>query len=370
MAVIRINGVVVDYTNDGWAEFKKWLDGTYATLFYTWVDEGQAYNIVAVDGSVYRAFSINKTEATEFEATYKVNAPIKIGQLPAALVGGRLDENVGAWFGSTAPTVGQKAMAASVPVALASNQTPLTVTLVPASAVTGLATGHVTLGGGTAGTLNVIRATTYNEPTTNAQRSLASSSANDTAAGTGARQVRITYFDASLNGPYTETVTLNGTTAVATVASNICFIDRLDVVSVGSGSVNAGTITLYVNSTGGGGTIGTIGIGTLVAGVGDVRTFWAHHYVAVGKAADFTTLVVSASSGGSGTNATFVMKAKNPTVATSPEEVIGDLLLVSGSVVRVLGIAIHVIGPARVTAYGIPAVNNADLNATFDFFEV
>jgi hypothetical protein len=48
-------------------------------------------------------------------------------QLPAALVGGRLDENVGAWLGSTAPTVGQKTMANSVPVVIASDQTTATV---------------------------------------------------------------------------------------------------------------------------------------------------------------------------------------------------------------------------------------------------
>lgn len=44
------------------------------------------------------------------------------GKLPAALVGGRLDENVGAWLGSTAPTVGSKTSANSVPVVIASDQ--------------------------------------------------------------------------------------------------------------------------------------------------------------------------------------------------------------------------------------------------------
>lgn len=44
-------------------------------------------------------------------------------QLPAALVGGRLDTNNGAWLGSTAPTVGQKTMANSVPVVFPSDQT-------------------------------------------------------------------------------------------------------------------------------------------------------------------------------------------------------------------------------------------------------
>lgn len=48
-------------------------------------------------------------------------------QWPAALVGGRLDINLGAWFGSTAPTVGQKAMAASIPMVVASDQTAIPV---------------------------------------------------------------------------------------------------------------------------------------------------------------------------------------------------------------------------------------------------
>jgi hypothetical protein len=43
-------------------------------------------------------------------------------QLPAALVGGRLDNNVGSWLGSTAPTVGQKTKVNSIPVVVASDQ--------------------------------------------------------------------------------------------------------------------------------------------------------------------------------------------------------------------------------------------------------
>lgn len=45
-----------------------------------------------------------------------------IALLPAALVGGRLDTNTGAWLGSTAPTVGSKTSAASIPVVIASDQ--------------------------------------------------------------------------------------------------------------------------------------------------------------------------------------------------------------------------------------------------------
>lgn len=46
-------------------------------------------------------------------------------QLPAALVGGRLDTNTGSWLGSTTPTVGQKTEAASIPVVLASDQSEI-----------------------------------------------------------------------------------------------------------------------------------------------------------------------------------------------------------------------------------------------------
>lgn len=49
-------------------------------------------------------------------------------QLPAALVGGRLTTNVGAWLGATTPTVGQKAMTASIPVAIASDQSAIPAT--------------------------------------------------------------------------------------------------------------------------------------------------------------------------------------------------------------------------------------------------
>ena len=47
MATIKAQGLVIDYTQDGWSEFKKWLNGTYGKLAHTWADEGAAYNIVA-----------------------------------------------------------------------------------------------------------------------------------------------------------------------------------------------------------------------------------------------------------------------------------------------------------------------------------
>lgn len=76
MGTLRLNGAIVDYSNDGWVEFKKWLDGTYASLRYVWVDEGEAYNIAALDDQVYRTCGINKPDAADFEANYKKNVPL------------------------------------------------------------------------------------------------------------------------------------------------------------------------------------------------------------------------------------------------------------------------------------------------------
>jgi hypothetical protein len=75
MPKITTTGVVADYSADGWGEFKKWLDGTYAKLRYVYADEGAAYLIVATDGSLTRACSINKgDDSAEFEASYLAGA--------------------------------------------------------------------------------------------------------------------------------------------------------------------------------------------------------------------------------------------------------------------------------------------------------
>jgi hypothetical protein len=213
----------------------------------------------------------------------------------------------------------------------------------------------------------VIRATTYNEQTVNAQRSFTSSSASDTGAGTGAQQVTLTYYDQTGAGPFTEVVTLAGAVAVATAATNICFIEKMVVTRVGWGGANVGTITLFVNSTGGGGTIGTIGLASLGPAGGDNRTLWSHHYVATGITASLVTLVVGTSSA---TSALFFLKAKAIGVTGAVEIVVSDVVRASTtSVVRFLGVPIKIVGPAFVSSYAIPDQNGAVLSATFDFSE-
>lgn len=69
----------------------------------------------------------------------------------------------------------------------------------------------------------------------------ASTSANDASAGTGARTISVTGLNTSFTR-FTETVTLNGQTSVNLATTNVLFIDKITVLTAGSGLVNAGDI--------------------------------------------------------------------------------------------------------------------------------
>lgn len=86
-------------------------------------------------------------------------------------------------------------------------------------------------------------------PTAGEQLELSSSDAADTSAGTGAQQVELTYLDDAYI-KQTETITMNGVSIVTTVATDIFRPIGLRVIAVGSGSENAGIITMTVVSAG------------------------------------------------------------------------------------------------------------------------
>jgi len=81
---------------------------------------------------------------------------------------------------------------------------------------------------------------TYVYPTTATVMKISSSSADDAAAGTGARTILIAGLDANYN-EISETVILNGQTAVNTVNSYLR-ISRMFVVTAGSGATAVGVI--------------------------------------------------------------------------------------------------------------------------------
>jgi len=91
----------------------------------------------------------------------------------------------------------------------------------------------------------------YSYPPSASTMTVSSSDVNDTSAGTGARTVQIFGLDGSYNEA-SETISLNGQTAVTTVNSYIR-MNRALVLTAGSGGANAGNI--YV------------GTGTVTAGV-------------------------------------------------------------------------------------------------------
>lgn len=261
---------------------------------------------------------------------------------------------------STAPLSTDPALV----VVLSPNQGAIPVSTSPATATAGLVFGSVALGGGTSGSQNAIRATTYNEQTTGAQRSVSSSNANDTSAGTGARTILLTYYTSAGVGPLTETVTLNGTTAVNTVATDICFIESMRVLTAGSVGTNVGVITLFVATAGGGGTLGSIGVGTIVSGSGDGRTLWAHHYIPTATICNITGIAVGASQ-----PATFHLKSRALAVANASEVIISGLTTTTAAFQRAYGSPVTVTGPARLLAYGVPSTNGVTLNCSIDFFE-
>jgi hypothetical protein len=79
-------------------------------------------------------------------------------------------------------------------------------------------------------------------PSSGLQLTLSSSTANDAAAGTGIRSVRLLYLDANL-APQVEDVILNGTTGVNTVATDIRFVQCMYMLTYGSGKEADGDIT-------------------------------------------------------------------------------------------------------------------------------
>lgn len=80
-------------------------------------------------------------------------------------------------------------------------------------------------------------------PDVGEQMQVVSTSASDTAAGTGVRTLAIHYIDA-LGNQKEENITMNGVTPVGTVATNIRFVQELHTLTTGSNLLSVGTITI------------------------------------------------------------------------------------------------------------------------------
>lgn len=206
-----------------------------------------------------------------------------------------------------------------------------------------------------------IRATTYTPQGANAQRSIKSSSASDTSAGTGARQILLTYLTAAYELK-TETLTLNGTTAVATAASDIAFIESMVVTSVGSNGGNVGTITFHTNNSGGGTTWGSIA-------ASDNMTFWAHHYVPAGKTCCLLAVNVGATVVAGQVNINVI---QDPIVTTNPQRQYG-MTVIHGAVNSWsydFKVPIAIVGPAIIWLVERPIAATASVAvAGFEYLQ-
>jgi hypothetical protein len=207
-----------------------------------------------------------------------------------------------------------------------------------------------------------LMASAYTEQSSNAQRSVVSSDATDSSAGTGARTIELVYLDSNMNGPFTEIITLNGTTPVNTVSSTICFIEKMRVLTAGSNGGNAGTISLKSTTAGGGSTVATIV-------VGDNETNWCQHYVPLGKTLRLVQVISSVEGA---FNGQIRIRKFTPTVANSVDYTIAPAILIQPGVQSsfIFQVALSVPGPSRLILYAKSSgTGTMNWTAGFGYYE-
>jgi len=225
----------------------------------------------------------------------------------------------------------------------------------PPAATKGIAQGYLD----TAGTGDeYIIGTVYNPQVSGAQRSVKSASANDTSAGTGARTITISYLTAAFLLKQ-ETITMNGTTAVATVGTDYAYVEVMVCATVGSNLSNAGNITLYDNAAGGGGTFAQIG-------AGDGQTFYAQHYVPAGVTARVTRMQCGATAQ---SGKAYLIHTGNPSSTNLPEIILGPVMAYGapGQFDHQFSTIIDVAGPDLIVLVDDPL--GAAASTTFGSFE-
>lgn len=217
------------------------------------------------------------------------------------------------------------------------------------------------------GNRTAIRNTTYTEQTAEAQRSVASTSIQEAAGGTGIKTIRVVYYNANMEGPFEEIVTLNGTTPVDTVATDICFIEKMEAIESGASGLAVGTIRIYTATAGSGSVFASIS-------AGDIRTRYAHHYVPLGRTMNLKAIVASAMSSGFLVDAVFrkySLPAGSPYYAFSP--VCASFLVDSTSPPSQILFEdpIQLLGPAKFELYGKSnnALTGGTVYADFTFYE-
>jgi hypothetical protein len=143
------------------------------------------------------------------------------------------------------------------------------------------------------------------------------------------------------------------------VNTDIAYIESMVVATCGSGLTNAGTVTLFNATAGGGGALGSIA-------ANDGQTNWAHHYVPAGK----SCLITNVSCGATVVAGRGVLnRTGDPSQSTLP------ILPVGGQYAHLAGanedhpfqVPIVVTGPDRIFITEIP--NAITASTAFGAFE-
>jgi len=157
--------------------------------------------------------------------------------------------------------LGQAAMAASMPVVFASDQSPLSVEdIIPTIQLTGQYLGKIAHVFNLMGQRNGFTSITVHNAikeydnavadiadTNNSTLDIISSSVNDAAAGTGVRTVKVTYINNLNNLVESAAITLNGTTLVTSVLTGVNQVLWMESATVGSVGSAVGNIRLRIN---------------------------------------------------------------------------------------------------------------------------
>jgi hypothetical protein len=179
-----------------------------------------------------------------------------------------------------------------------------------------------------------------------------SSSANDNSAAiSGAKAVKITFYDGSMNGPYTETVSLNGTTPVAMVATNVRFVEKGEIVTFGPAAPQTTAGIISLSSTSGGSY-------TSLIGSSSSRSYLASHHVRAGK----TCYITSFSGSTTVTAGTFLMFARYPLSSTiNASTQLAESFRVTTAVQKDTRFIVPIVvtGPAFITVYIVPDATTA-----------
>lgn len=196
----------------------------------------------------------------------------------------------------------------------------------------------------------------WNEPSTGQVYTVTSTSANDTAAGTGARTVEI--FGLNTAGALTnETVTLAGTSWV-TPTNSYQMIHRMVVRTAGSGEVNAGTITANAN---------TDSNVTAQINAGNNQTLMAIYKIPVATKGCMLSYYASANKA-TGATATVntLIQAKPTGEVFQIKEVLGVVKDGASSIVRNYGVPKCFDALTIVKVSADTNVNDVDISAGFD----